>query len=604
LKVDDAPRYLLSFDGATGRELWRFCLGPQSLELACDDFDDNIPLVVFTTFAVSNGVSCNGTSDSCSYVFCLDSRSGGLIWRKRVAGWAGRGDLVLEDIDGDGRNEIIVVRYVARNDTTVHDPSHAWTVAAMSSEGEILSSVPLPTRSESICSADLDGDSSPEFIIDGSDGRIALLNHDLTLRRIIEPPVSIAYAKFRMLGVWDMAGCGKPNLVCKLDSMLIVRDQKGRIIAERAFTRLFEAQLASYDGRNYIAVESGDSIHVMAMRKLPLATRLRSHSRGLTIGAGAAVLIGGWSVYGIRRHLRRRREGRIDYYEAQNELLTAMSAFGHGGSSLKILDRLRFHLKNWERIRPDGVTREQLFGRLHETYKETVLPELEHLVVLARRAGVPDGIWGTLRAEAELASREMEGVLAYGSQETSQENGRIVKALDALDAVDESIAGIRAHLRSVFRVPVAEGLDRLIMRFRNEHGARGISFALISDSSSGDYVFISPISFDKIIEVLLSNAVRATEWTAGAEITVMFQWEGNYCRIDVRDNGCGIQREDWERIFERHYTTKAEGGGFGLHYAREELAKFGGKIYVLDSIAGQGTTMRIVLRKSEKAGTA
>ncbi|MGD1049178.1 MAG: HAMP domain-containing sensor histidine kinase, partial [Candidatus Krumholzibacteriaceae bacterium] len=85
--------------------------------------------------------------------------------------------------------------------------------------------------------------------------------------------------------------------------------------------------------------------------------------------------------------------------------------------------------------------------------------------------------------------------------------------------------------------------------------------------------------------------------TAAPEIAINVQWEGDYCRIDIRDNGCGIPREDWERVFERHFTTKAE-GGFGLYYAREELARFGGKIFVLDSAAGSGTTMRVVLRRS------
>jgi signal transduction histidine kinase len=108
---------------------------------------------------------------------------------------------------------------------------------------------------------------------------------------------------------------------------------------------------------------------------------------------------------------------------------------------------------------------------------------------------------------------------------------------------------------------------------------------------------MSPVVFDKILEALLTNSARATEGRADAEIAIEVRWEGDYCKIDVRDNGCGIPREDWERAFERSYTTKAE-GGFGLYYARETLARFGGKIFVFDSVMGSGTTMRMVLRKS------
>jgi signal transduction histidine kinase len=407
-----------------------------------------------------------------------------------------------------------------------------------------------------------------------------------------------------MFGMWDLEGRGKPVLVSRMDSMLIVQDRAGTLIAVRKIRTPIDVQLARYDGKNHIVAASGDSVHVMTLQRVPFATRLLAHSRRLTIWAAAAVLIAVWAAFQVRLLLKWRRERRMGLDEEENELLTAMSAFGHGGSSLKVLDRLRLHLKNWERMRSDDGAREELFARLGQTYGETVVPELKHIVMLAHKARVPDASWGTLLAEAKLAGEEMEAIIASGSEEAARRDEHIAKALAALDAVDESIAGIRQHMRSVFHTPVAETLDRLIERFRQEHEAKGISFSLVSDSSAADAVFISPVSFDKIFEALLSNAVRSTEGKTGAEVTVAFQSEGNYCRIDVRDNGCGIARGDWERVFDRHYTTKTEGGGFGLYYAREELAKFGGKIHVLDSVADSGTTMRVVLRKSEKAGAA
>jgi hypothetical protein len=295
-------------------------------------------------------------------------------------------------------------------------------------------------------------------------------------------------------------------------------------------------------------------------------------------------------------------------YEAQNELLTAMAAFGHGGSSLKTIDRLRLHLKNWERIRSDGATKEELFARLRETYVQTVVPELRHIVMLAHRAAVPDRIWDTLLGEAGLAAEETEAILSAAGEDGASgrpaEPGKahIEQALGSLDAVDAAIAGIRAHLRAIFRTPVAEALGRLVERFRFEHGEKGVAFGITGPSSGGADVFISPVSFDKIFEALLTNAVRAVSETTGPSIDVTIQWEGDYCRVDVRDNGCGIPREDWENVFDRHYTTKTEGGGFGLYYVREELARFGGKIFVLESAPGSGTTMRAILRKSEKTG--
>ena len=600
-KREGAPRSLLAYDGVTGREMWRFDFGPYSWELACGDFGANAPRVLFTTFAGTTGISCNGTTDSVSYVFCLEPRDGRPLWKKQVTGFAGRSSLALADINGDGQNEILVARCLGTRDPRLFDNSSPWTVAALSVEGAVLSAVPLGIRATSFCAVNLDSGSSPEMLVQGFDGKLVILNHDFTIRRIIRALQRTNLsrpANPQIFGVRDLEDDGKPEIICRLDSMLIVLDHKGTPIAEREFAYEFKAQLARYDGRNYIVAARGDSIHVMALKRTSLVTRLRADARRLMIAVLAAAIVAGVGGFHFRRYLKRRREGRITFDGAQNDLLTAMSAFGHGGSSLKIIDRIRLHLKNWEREQSDAAAREELFARLHTTFTETVVPELKHIAMLARKACVPEEIWSTIMGRAGFAGHAMEAILAAGSDgPVAGREEHIASALKALGDVDESIAGIRSHLRSVFRTPAAEALERAVARFRHEHGDKGISLALAPDSTLAEGVFISPVAFGKVFEALLSNAARATEKRADAAIAIEVRWEGGYCKIDIRDNGCGIPREDWERVFERYYTTKEE-GGFGLHYAREELARFGGKIFVLDSVVGAGTTMRVVLRKS------
>ena len=603
LRSESVSRSLLAYDGVTGRKLWRFQFAAQSQELVYAEFGAGDTRVVFTTAAVGVGrISFEGTIDSLSYVFCLAGRDGKLLWSKEVAGVGGRASLALTDINGDGRKEILVARHLSPTDQRRREDNPPWTVAALSSEGVVLSRVLLPDYAVSIRPMTAADDSLPDLLVGQDDGRVAILRHDFTIRRLIGTPRGYRNASFEVYGLWDLEGDGKREIIYQLDNLLMVREQDGRVLAERVIAPPADAQLAHYDGKDHLITGWNESVHVMTMERTPFASRLRAYSRTLIIGAVAGVLFCTWAVFHSRRLIKRHRERGLALDEEQSELLTAMTAFGHGGSSLKVLDRLRLHLKNWERIRSEGVTREEHFGRLYQTYRETVVPELEHLVMLARRAHVPEENWDTLLPRARLAGEQIEPIFASGVGGNTHRDVYIARALAALDAVDGLIAGIRLYLRSVFRAPVTEGLERLIARFRDEYEARGISFILALDPSA-DAVFISPLIFGKVFEALFSNAVRATEGTSGARIAVEVQCEGNYCRIDVRDNGCGIPRENWEHIFERHYTTREDGGGFGLYYAREELAKFGGKIYVVDSVEGSGTTMRAVLRKSEKVGT-
>jgi signal transduction histidine kinase len=592
-------RSLRAYDGATGKELWHFDFAPYNGTLVCGNVRADIPCVVLSTVAVANGVSWNNTTDSLSYLFCLDERNGNLLWKKELGGVAGRSDLALADINGDGLEEILVARYLSAIDPLRHAAHYPWTVAALNGEGDILATATLPFNPQSVSVADLDDDATSEILVEGRNGILAILNHDLTIRRLINPPVTDLNPSIRVFGVEKLVGRGEPDILCQENTLLMVREQTGKMLAARNFpTCKNKTLLARYNGSDHAVTTCKDSIRVMVLERTPLAIRLRAHAERLTIAALMASIVFGVGGFHLRRYFRRRREGPLILEGIHSDLLRAMSAFGHGGSSLRVIDRIRLHLKNWDRVQADAAARGELFARLHATFVETVMSELEHIAMLAHRALVPEDIWGTMLVRAGIADKEMEAILAAGSGEpVSGKETHIAAALQALEDVDTSLARIRAYLRSVFRTPIVEALEHAAARFRAAQGTREISLSLPSDVPAAESVFIRPIVFEKVLENLLANAARACEARADAAIAIEVHWEGNYCKIDVRDNGCGIPRDEWERVFERSYTTKVE-GGFGLYYAHEELARFNGRIFVLDSAVGAGTTMRIVLRKS------
>ena len=99
-----------------------------------------------------------------------------------------------------------------------------------------------------------------------------------------------------------------------------------------------------------------------------------------------------------------------------------------------------------------------------------------------------------------------------------------------------------------------------------------------------------------VIENLLRNAVDAMD--GSGRITITLSGSSNRQCIDVSDNGKGIPRRDWHRVFMPGYTTKERGWGMGLSLSRRIINTYHhGRITVLRSStsAPTGTTFRIEL---------
>jgi len=69
---------------------------------------------------------------------------------------------------------------------------------------------------------------------------------------------------------------------------------------------------------------------------------------------------------------------------------------------------------------------------------------------------------------------------------------------------------------------------------------------------------------------------------------------GEFVRLTVADDGCGMEESVRARIFEPFFTTKGEGKGTGLGLSTvEEIVRGAGGFIVLESAPGRGTAFRI-----------
>ena len=75
---------------------------------------------------------------------------------------------------------------------------------------------------------------------------------------------------------------------------------------------------------------------------------------------------------------------------------------------------------------------------------------------------------------------------------------------------------------------------------------------------------------------------------------------GNYCLIQIRDQGCGVPADTLNRIFEPFFTTKEKGAGTGLGLSvTEGIVKMHNGLIEVESEMGIGTNVKVYLPRTK-----
>lgn len=157
---------------------------------------------------------------------------------------------------------------------------------------------------------------------------------------------------------------------------------------------------------------------------------------------------------------------------------------------------------------------------------------------------------------------------------------------------------------TIQKVNIVDMLEQIIASFDSIASTKKITvdfFHEIEDPMAD----VDVSNFDKVIYNLLSNAFKFVSNATGHIVVRMASnAEDDTIRIDVSDNGIGIDPADRESIFERFYqvsgknTAKYVGTGIGLNLTKSIVELHNGTIEALDNQeAGteSGTTFRVII---------
>jgi two-component system sensor histidine kinase PilS (NtrC family) len=166
---------------------------------------------------------------------------------------------------------------------------------------------------------------------------------------------------------------------------------------------------------------------------------------------------------------------------------------------------------------------------------------------------------------------------------------REVKRLNEL--VEEFLDSARPVRLSIERVKPGDIIGDVSTSFRNDPRYQGRRVLRARAARLPD-VLMDGARFRQVIWNLLLNAAQATP--DYGRITIDCVVEGPQLRIDITDDGVGIDPFALRRIFDPFYTTRSGGTGLGLANVERIVRAHDGTIEV-ESTPGEGTSFTIRL---------
>jgi two-component system nitrogen regulation sensor histidine kinase NtrY len=115
------------------------------------------------------------------------------------------------------------------------------------------------------------------------------------------------------------------------------------------------------------------------------------------------------------------------------------------------------------------------------------------------------------------------------------------------------------------------------------HGTPAPVEVRVSCATEPIHVRMDPMMLKRAVDNVLRNAIQAVceaRPSGGGHVFVRAYASDHNGFIEVRDDGPGIAKENWDRAFDPYYTSKAEGTGLGLAIVKKVVLEHGGEVTV------------------------
>jgi len=281
--------------------------------------------------------------------------------------------------------------------------------------------------------------------------------------------------------------------------------------------------------------------------------------------------------------------------EKENDyaLFQSLQNFAHGAWAASNLNSLQLFFENMsvEDLRDNNFL--QPFEKRKETFFNLTLPVINEIISLSDKSSKNRELLPEIIKNKNGLVRFLSSDISHiGPLDKTYLTTAIMKLREALSLLKNVIFAGHSCYPSLILNNLREELEKLAK-------SHNINLKIIHLLSDKEVALMDVTALANILDNCIRNAIKAMENNPEKRMIIKFIKSDPRIFIEITDNGKGIPETLQEKIFENGFSTSGS-TGYGLFYAKETLKKYGGRIYVKNSIPRQRTTFVIELQKGSK----
>lgn len=193
-----------------------------------------------------------------------------------------------------------------------------------------------------------------------------------------------------------------------------------------------------------------------------------------------------------------------------------------------------------------------------------------------------------------LARIQLNAEQAIGSINEGNDKSESVRSLKRIGEANQQAAELISSLKKVFRNPhekkTSIRLDHVVLevaqlykdRLRKSH------IQLDLNLNAQKEVFVTDSLMRQVLSNLISNAIDSLDGSnqSDKKISIDLSESASDVKLEIFDNGPGIQPDKEHALFELFQTSKSNGTGIGLWLCKHVVEAEGGKIYAQSPLNG------------------